>query len=378
MAPYFLPYKGGQERFIYNLSKHLVGLGHEVDVITSNYPEAPREEVIDGIHVTRLNCLTRPLRNPFTPDMFREGTRIKKYDIVHTHNEHSFAAMAGLYYKKKLDMPLVLTCHGQLKFGDFFSDVIERIYSKTLGSVIIKNANNIVTLSQSDKSYLSALGADPEKIRIIPNAIDPASLGPSNAWAEGDEMDAAVRQKIAGKDVVLFTGPVIERKGVEYLIRAIPQVLKHVKDVVFVIVGNGDYLARARRMVDEMGLKDHVILTGPITDLQLISWYKSSQVFVLPSFSEGLPTSILEAMYFGLPVVSTSIPGIIDHFSKSALLVPPKKAFEMAGRIVEILRDRSAYSDLVKDNTRMVKRKYVWPVVIKEYEKIYQDISRSN
>ncbi|MCK8519863.1 glycosyltransferase, partial [Methanoculleus sp. 7T] len=67
IVPYCLPYRGGQERYVYNLSKYLVRHGHDVEIVTSNYPYTRECETSEGIRITRHRCLARPLRNPLTP-----------------------------------------------------------------------------------------------------------------------------------------------------------------------------------------------------------------------------------------------------------------------------------------------------------------------
>mgnify|MGYP000144326075 CR=1 FL=1 len=135
-VPYFLPYPGGQERYVYNLSKYLVKMGHEVHVITSNFPKSKKFEEIDGITVERYTLIARPLRNPIVPKFLLVPKRFKDFDIIHIHNEHAFSSMVAAYAKRNGDFPLVLTNHGQLKFGNYLADTIERAYMKTFGKKI--------------------------------------------------------------------------------------------------------------------------------------------------------------------------------------------------------------------------------------------------
>ena len=115
-------------------------------------------------------------------------------------------------------------------------------------------------------------------------------------------------------------------KGIPTLIKSTPLLIKKVlkEEAVFVIVGSGENLSDARALARDLDVESHVVFTGRLPFVELMQAYCSSDLFVLPSLSEGLPTSILEAMYFGLPVVSTDIPGVRDHFSDFALLVHQK------------------------------------------------------
>lgn len=378
LVPYFPPYIGGQERYVYNLSKYLVRMDHEVHIITSNFPKSEEQEIMDGITIERHKCLARPFRNPITPTFLTLGKKIKKFDVVHTHNEHSFAAMVAAYLRRKTDVPLILTCHGQLIFGSKMTDCFERAYSRIIGRAIFKAADRIISLSSSDLDYISSLGIDPKKISMLPNAIDPGELFKMDSGTfKADNPRNSFLQGLNGKRIIMFVGPVIQRKGVEYLIKSIPKVLRKTGDnSVFVLVGGGDFLNQARQLTTEMQINDHVIFTGRLTEEELIETYRCADLFVLPSLSEGLPTSILEAMYFGLPVVATDIPGVKDHFKDVALLVPPKNEDRLAEAIVKLLDDEELRRRLSKAGEELVKRKYTWDVVAREYEKVYIELLR--
>lgn len=355
-------------------------MGHEVHVIASNFPKAKEFEVIDGITIERCSCLIRPLRNPIAPGMLRLGKKIKEFDVIHTHNEHSFAAMAATYFRRKIDAPLILTCHGQLIFGNKIADYFERIYSRIIGRKIFKIVDHIITLSSSDKQYVSSFGIDLDKIGILPNAIDSEEMFKLNQNFENFDSDAFIQKyRLDGKRIILFVGPVIRRKGVEYLIKAIPTVLKDGRDdITFVLVGGGDFLDKTRQLIKMINMEDHVVLTGIISDHELIKFYKCADLFVLPSLSEGVPTSILEAMYFGLPVVATDIPGVKDHFKDVALLVPPKNEDRLAEAIIRLLDDKELTRRLSKTGGELVKSRYTWDAVAREYEKIYDVVINEN
>ncbi|KUG21150.1 glycosyl transferase, group 1 family protein [hydrocarbon metagenome] len=377
IAPYFTPYNGGQERYIYHLSRHLIRMGNEVDIITSNYPPNKETEEIDGINVRRYYCVARPLRNPLSPGFLLLGKRFREYDIVHTHNEHSSAAMVAAFFKDRYHAPLILTCHGQLRFGDYLSDTIEKWYSTSLGRLIFGKSDRIVALSDTDKQYISSFGIHEKKISVIPNAIDPEQLGHPSIDGAACE---AVREKysLAGKRIVLFVGQVIRRKGIEYLIKAIPRVLQHVRrsDVIFVLTGIGDYLFDARRDAKTMEIEENILFTGLISMEDLIALYKISDIFVLPSLSEGLPTCILEAMFFGLPVVGTDIPGVRDHFKDHILLVPPRDDGALADAVIRLLEDEELARRLSGDGRKLVMSKYVWNAVTENYIAMYKGLVR--
>jgi len=172
LAPYFVPYRGGQELYVLRLSRWLEKMGHEVEVVTSNFPPTKDSEEVQGITVRRLRCIGRILRNPLTPGFLALGKYLNDCDVVHAHNEHSSASICAAFLRLSKEIPLVLTCHGQLRFNEPVSDSLERIYTKTFGREVFRLADGIIALTPSDKEYIASLGVDSEKIRVIPNAVD--------------------------------------------------------------------------------------------------------------------------------------------------------------------------------------------------------------
>jgi len=373
-APYFIPYTGGQEYYIYNLSKHLVKNANQVNILTANYPECKAKESIKGILVSRYPCFARPLRNPIVPKLLSPDENISDYDIIHTHNEHSFAAMAAARISKKKNIPLIVTCHGQLRFGNPLYDSIERLYNKSIGRSVFEKSDVIVALSSSDRDYISSFGIDEDKIIVIPNAIDPSDL--ERYRLKSDELESFREwYNLSDKRVVLFVGQIIQRKGISYLLKSIPQILRKSKEETsFVFVGKGDALKDSLCLAQELEIEGNVIFTGAVSARDLVAFYQISDLFVLPSLSEGLPTSILEAMYFGIPVVSTDIPGVRDHFSEFALLVSPRDEDALADAVHTLLTDRDLAKSLSRKGKALVASQYTWDRVTREYEMIYSNL----
>lgn len=369
IVPYCLPYHGGQERYVYNLSKYLVRHGHDVEIVTSNYPHTRECETSEGIRITRHRCLARPLRNPLTPAFMTLTRESRECDIVHTHNEHSTAAMAAAFFRNNRCAPLILTCHGQLIFGDHFRDTLEKAYSRTIGRRIFSRVDRIAVNSADDRDYvLSINDSVAEKIDILHNAIDPEffdAVSGSNGTFD-----------LSGRTNILYVGRLIRRKGLEWLIRAMAEVKRSDdgRDVRCILVGDGEDREYFERLIREQGVEGSVVLAGDVSLDELVYLYRHADLFVLPSLSEVCPTVVLEAMYFGLPVVTTDIPGVRDHFAGCALLVPPKDAGSLARAVQSVIDDKNTAVRLARAGHDLVAGKYIWSRVSKEYESIYRSM----
>jgi glycosyltransferase involved in cell wall biosynthesis len=300
--------------------------------------------------------------------------KIKNYDIIHTHNEHSFAALVAAYYKKRTRLPLVLTCHGQLRFGDFLADLAEKIYSKNIAPFIFNTSDAICVNSIMDKNYLLDFNVEfANKIHILSNAIDPGFL---NGLALKSNSKKYFKFFVNNHDIILYVGRLIKRKGLDQLIKAINIIINTYKkkDVLLLLVGEGEDKRYFKNLSSYYNLNRYIHFLGEVSDDDLVYIYKNSRLFVLPSISEVCPTVILESMYFGIPVVATNIPGIYDHFEKYALLVPEKNEFELAKAILRVLSNKNLYNSLSFKGMEITKQKYTWDYVANEYEKIYYNL----
>jgi len=373
ITPYFLPHTGGMERYVYNLSKNLIREGHAVEVFTSNVPEGRTHDVVDGIPVRRLKCIGEPLRNPLVPSILFLLDELKKFDIIHVHNLYGSLALSIPLLKRFCRIPLVLTHHGQLVYGEPMKDICVKIYEKSIGKVILKYVDNTIVLSESDAQYISSSGFKGDNIEVLPNAINPADFA---AYINVDTAEFIGKYHLEGRKRVLFVGEVTNRKGVTTLVKSISLLTKRVlkENFVFVIVGSGENLSDARSLAKDLNVDSWVVFTGRLSFLELMQAYRSADLFVLPSLSEGLPTSILEAMYFGLPVVATDIPGVRDHFGDYALLVPPRAEHALADAIHTLLDDEDLAKDFSRKGKALVASRYTWDRITRGYENLYSNI----
>lgn len=373
ITPYFFPHTGGVEKYVYNLSKALISDGYTVEVITSNIPKGRTHDVIDGIPVRRLKCVGEPLRNPLAPSILFHLNELKKFDLIQIHNLYSFFALLIPLLKMSCDLPLVLTHHGQLIYGETVNDACVKIYEKSINRFILKAVDNIVVLSESDAQYISSSGLINGNMEVLPNALNPADFA---EYTNVDTTEFIEKYHLMGRKRILFVGEVTNRKGVLTLIKSIQLLLKKVlkEKVTFIIVGSGENLSDARALAKDLDVESHVVFTGRLPFIELIQAYRSADLFVLPSLSEGLPTSILEAMYFGLPVVSTNIPGIRDHFSDFALLVPPRDEHTLADAIHTFLNNDVMAKDFARKGKELVASRYTWDQLAREYESLYLSI----
>lgn len=209
-------------------------------------------------------------------------------------------------------------------------------------------------------------GLEERVISVIPVAVDVRRFHPSD-----DGGDLRGRLGLQGRKVILTLARVVERKGHDTVIRAMPLVAKAHPDAVYVIAGrgHGEVLARLRQMVDEFGLGGSVIFTGYVEDKDLINYYNLCDVYIMVSRelvgrgdTEGFGITFLEANACGKPVIGGDSCGIPDAIEdgRTGYLVDPENAEEVAARINALLDDPVLARRMGAAGLERVYRGFTW------------------
>lgn len=157
---------------------------------------------------------------------------------------------------------------------------------------------------------------------------------------------------------LLFVGALLERKGIFVLVESAKLLLRQMDNFVVTYVGAGPLVGELARRIEDAGLSGHVELKGGIYRKQDLLWeFDAADIFVFPTYAEGFPRVILEAMARGLPVVSTrvsGIPGLVKE-GRDALLVSPGSPNEVAEAVIRIVRDVTLRQSLIRHGHEVAK-----------------------
>jgi len=164
-----------------------------------------------------------------------------------------------------------------------------------------------------------------------------------------------VEQVAGAAPTLLFVGRLMAEKGVCDLLDAFVKVRSQV-DCRLIIVGDGPLANELCRRAVHLGVSDSVVFTGYLAEPELNEVYMRADVFVLPTYSEGFPTVLLEAMSFGLPIVTTSVGGAPDYLTEgeNVLYVPPRQPKALAEALDRLLHDETLREELGENNRRKV------------------------
>jgi glycosyltransferase involved in cell wall biosynthesis len=192
------------------------------------------------------------------------------------------------------------------------------------------------------REYLASYGADPGRVYVVGQAaMDHGAFDAALSLAREDTHLLKTRLVGAQKKVILFSGQLIERKGVMDLLDAFRTVKAQCGGAVLVIMGTGPLESKIRRYVSAHGLKD-VVLTGFLSVAEFVRYYVIADVFVLPSLYDCFPVVIPEAMYAGLPIITTSEVGCVGTLVKhgeNGVVVPPNNSAALAEAVLRLMKD---------------------------------------
>jgi glycosyltransferase involved in cell wall biosynthesis len=296
----------------------------------------------------------------------------KEYDLVHFHGA-SLPLITNilplkLYGKKvvaKVAAAKLGTEAGSLQGKYFF-----------LGKILIwmlKRVDRFVAISEEIKEGLLNDGFNQARITRIPNFIDQNLFHPS-----GKESGDQIRKKLDFTDgkIVTFSGRLVERKGVSVLLEAWRKLIQDRKDVLLVILGSGPLEKKLKNQSRLLGIEENVRFCGFINNIG--NYLAATDIFVFPSFQEGFPNSVLEAMACGLPVITTRIGGVMDMIKneENGLLVEPGNVNQLADALKKLISDTEHASALGENALKTVRENYDINVIAKEYIDLYTGLMK--
>lgn len=369
ISPYYPPHVGGVQRYVYNLSRSLAGQGHEIRVVCSDMPRGATTEAVNGVEVHRRYCLGEVLRNPICPGFLFLGDEISEVEIINVHNAYGLGALGAAFGHDRYKVPLIVTHHGTLRYNRSPARAMQEIYHSWPLRSILARTDQVVALSMADARFFEEFGYPIERIEIIPNAIDLKAFEPYRTLRQEN---LKADYGFEDRDLILCVGALSTRKGVQYLVDAVRILIKEQRrtELALLIIGSGECEAYLHRIIAESHLEDSVVIEPRVAFQDLIRAYKSSDLFVLPSLAEGMPTTMIEAMFFDLPMIATAIPGVVDHFSDVARLVPPSDSHALASAIAEALEQgRRGY-----EGERRVRERFTWEIVGEQYSQLYRKV----
>ncbi len=262
--------------------------------------------------------------------------RIQKdfdFEIIHAHNVYP-EGYCAYFLKKIFNKPLVISCRGNdlHKLPDSF--LLRPMIKKALSE-----ADSIITVSGSLSKKAVALGADPDKVSIMPKGVDTSIFKPM------PQEDARRRLGLPmNKTIVLSVGWLISRKNPFSFIEILKQFSESDRHkYLFVWVGEGPLRSDMEKEISSNRFDGYIWLVGREDPDEVAIWMNAADIFMLVSFSEGMPNVLYEAMACGIPVIASDVDGageIIENM-KTGMLVSPDDYSQMTELVLKMTEDNA-------------------------------------
>ena len=283
--------------------------------------------------------------------------------LVHSHGYKTNVFFGILPFRS---FPVISTVHGWLKFG---TDHKEKVY-EFLDSKALKRLDGAVAVSEAVREDLIKRGISKEKIVTIYNGIRTDHL-----QEEFEGLEIRRRYLLRQDDFVIGTaGRLSEEKGHGYLIRTIPYLAKEIKNIKLIIAGDGPLRADLEYLVEKLGISNHVRLIGYEKNIE--TFLSVIDLFILPSLTEGLPISLLEAMALGKPVIGSRVGGIKEVIQNgiNGVLIPPMDVKALSESIRSLYRDSEARRIMGSEGKRHIGIHFSSRAMASEYKELYRKI----
>jgi glycosyltransferase involved in cell wall biosynthesis len=290
---------------------------------------------------------------------FRQLSKLIQAEEICVIHAHEFAMNTyGSILSGLTGVPVITTVHGK----SYYHEMWRRRFAYRL----IARWSKMVAVSEDIRTFLiTQVGIKEDRVVTIHNGID------VKAYRDRSQGESA-QQNGRTEYVIGAVGSLYPVKGHTYLLKALAIVLKSQPHVVCKIAGQGRLLHQLQAEAADLGIANQVTFLGLRHDIPQI--LQSIDVFVLPSLSEGLPLSVLEAMAAGKAVIATDVGGISEvvQNERTGFVVPPKDPEALASRILQLMADQAVAKRLGRAGREQVKRDFSLSTMTKQYETLYE------
>ncbi len=348
VCPRYYPDIGGVETYVREISERLVKLGFEVEIIcTDPTGKLPKEEIINGVRVTRFRSIAPGDAYFFSPQIYFY-LRNHDYDLIHAHSYHAFPAMFAAFAKNKRRLIFTPYYHGGGHTP--LRNLLHKPY-KSIGRRILEMSDKLTCISEYERQkVILDFGIPLEKIEKIPVGLNLEEF-------------ANLKHKIktGGDRTLLYVGRLEKYKGIQHIIKALP----HLSDFELEVIGKGPYENDLRKLAEKLKVTKRINWQRNMTREELLQQYASADVFLMLSTHESYGITVAEALASGVPCIvamGSALEEFVDGETCSGLVSPID-----IDKLVGLIKSMS------KKSPARVKNIMDWDDVVKELIKIYEE-----
>jgi len=389
---------GGHTNTVVQLSKALSDRGHEITIITTShrYPgNRPDKDILQEW----AEVFTLPISGPFlsvkyglefafkTIRKVKKLHKQKKFDVIHGHSGYSMLALITGISAKNSNLPSVhsIYCPIQVASGN----VVKLFSNKILSKFYFSQVDKIMAVTENVRCSLANAGITGNRIAEIPLGINTELYNPKVSAGDvrkGYNIDP-------DQPTLLYVGNLTIQKGLSVLIDALNIITKEIPNIKLLMVLNmpleryknpgrldvdmGQFF-KIKEKIKHYGLEDNIIPLGLLDNMPQVM--AASDVFITPFLNTvgivDYPTSLLEAMAVGKPVIATRVGGIpeVVKTNENGVLVEPSNVNELVDAIIYMLNNEERAKNMGEESAKIISEKFRLEIVVDELEKLYEEV----
>ncbi|MBM9513009.1 glycosyltransferase family 4 protein [Desulfogranum marinum] len=371
----YIPIWGGAENQLRQLIPHLVRSGNEVTVVTRRWSDdLPKYEEVDQVPVHRLGV---PGRYPLTTGLFIIELLFflivsgRKFDWLHSHGVVNMGVLCRVaaFFSGVKNIAKIATA-GKVK-------PLQRTLSGRGLLWLFKQSTAVVCMTSEIREELDSIGFPKQAMVSLPNAVDGKRFYRESNPLKRQQFRESIGVELTAQ-LVLFSGRLVQRKGVDLLIDAWQRLYNQNPEWYLLILGSGagqidSVEEEIKNQVVEQGV-ERVLFLGESDRPQF--FLANCDVFVFPSRLEGFPNALMEAMAAELPVVASHIGGncdlVVDH--ETGLLFEKDNLSDLVGSLEQLIVDRQLRIRLGKRAREEMVKRYSFETIAALYERVYGEM----
>ncbi|MEA3454953.1 MAG: glycosyltransferase [Campylobacterota bacterium] len=362
---FYYPTFGGMERAMYETTEGFNARGIQCDVLCSNTKPDREISQFDGYTAYRAATYGMVNSAPISPDLISRLWKIHKdYDIIHVHHPDPMAFLA--LYVVRPSAKIVIQWQSDIVRQEMMLKLF-----LPLQSWVLKRADSIIAASEAYATHSPYLKPYLDKTEIVPIGIS------DDSFHTDDKKVEQIKEKYAGKKIILAFGRLVTYKGFEYLAEAARYLSD---DYVILIGGGGSEEKTISELIGRHQLENSVHLLGHVDESDKYNYYKAASIFCLPSVTkaEAYGIVLLEAMAFGKPIVSSKIEesGMIwvNQDNYTGLQVPPRSPKKLAEAIEVIGNNPELYLKFSNNCIERYESLFTRDKMIDTFDKLYHKL----
>lgn len=370
ICPYYPPHIGGLESHADEFNEYLAKNGFEITVFTPRLPKEAIEKENKYKHVEIIRFPAWEIIPNYPLPCFWnkkfwnlwKNLKTKKYDWVISRTRFFLTSvMAGCFAKKNKTRWLHIE-HGSdfVKLNNPIKSFLGKFFDYTFGRCILKNANEVVANSKASAYFCKKLYSFRE-YKYIYRGVELGKI----------ENNLEIQKKYKDKVKIIFAGRLIDGKGVQDLIKAVSKI--SLDNWVLLIIGDGPMKNDLEKYVKDLELESKIKFLGQMERSNLMGIINVGDIVVNPSYTEGLPTSVIEAAKCGKAIIATDVGGtreIIENY-KSGILILAKRPDILTQKIELLIINTKLREQLGQEARKKVENSFDWNVSIKKYIDIF-------